>query len=415
MGVISRIAGRRRTRTGPGTGTGKGPEADRPPRETFGTRWARLVTRRPVAVLLLGLLGLGALAVPAADLRLGLTSPGSQAEHTSARQAYDLVSDGFGPGFNGPLTVVVDASGAPKPKQAVARVTAEVGRMPGVAATLPPAYDARSGTAVVTALPKTGPDSARTKQLVSDLRDHRADWKETTGADVAVTGTTAAAIDVSQKLTDALPPFLAVIVGIAAVLLTLAFRSVLIPLKAIAGFLLSIAASTGVVVAVYQWGWLADFVGVPRTGPVVSFLPILLISVLFGLAMEYQLFLVSRMKEEYVHGAAPRDAVVRGFGHSARVVTAAALIMVSVFAGFVFDDDPIIQPIGFALAVGVLVDAFVVRMALVPAAMALAGRAAWWFPRSWERVVPRVDMEGEALATEPPVREPVGTGPCVKV
>lgn len=187
------------------------------------------------------------------------------------------------------------------------------------------------------------------------------------------------------------------IVGIALVLLALAFRSILVPLKAVAGFLLSITASLGAVVAVYQWGWLDGLIDVPKVGPVVSFVPILLIGVLFGLAMDYELFLVSGMKEHHVHGMEPREAVVAGVKNGARVVTAAALIMVAVFGSFVFGHDPIVQPIGFALAVGVLVDAFVVRMALVPAAMALFGRAAWWFPKSLDKVVPQVDMEGEQL------------------
>ncbi|MFJ2864790.1 MMPL family transporter [Kitasatospora sp. NPDC087314] len=380
-------------------------------RTTLGERWARFVVRRPLAVLLAGLAGLGLLAVPAASLDLGLPGGGSQAAGTDARKAYDLVGDGFGPGFNAPLVVVVDAQGAPRPEQAVQGVAARLQTLPGVRTLLPPAVDRTGGTALLTVIPQTGPDDAGTRTLVNEIRDQRESLKSATGADIAVTGTTAANIDVSTKLGQALPPFLAVIVGIALVLLALAFRSVLVPLKAVAGFLLSVTASLGAVVAVYQWGWLDGLIDVPKVGPVVSFVPILLIGVLFGLAMDYELFLVSGMKEEYVHGRAPRDAVVAGVRGGARVVTAAALIMVSVFGSFVFGHDPIVQPIGFALAVGVLVDAFVVRMALVPAAMALFGRAAWWFPKRLEKVVPRVDMEGEQLIArleERPAKEPVG-------
>ncbi|MBV6701112.1 MMPL family transporter [Kitasatospora aureofaciens] len=366
-------------------------------RTIMGERWARFVVRRPLPVLLIGLAGLGVLAVPAASLNLGLPGGGSQAAGTDARKAYDLVGESFGPGFNAPLVVVVDAQGTPQPEQAVRGVAAKLQTLKGVRTLLPPTVDRASGTALLTVIPQTGPDHADTKALVNEIRDQRSGLKASTGAGIAVTGTTAANIDVSTKLGQALPPFLAVIVGIAMLLLALAFRSVLVPLKAVAGFLLSITASLGAVVAVYQWGWLDGLIDVPKVGPVVSFVPILLIGVLFGLAMDYELFLVSGMKEQHVHGMAPREAVVAGVKNGARVVTAAALIMVSVFGSFVFGHDPIVQPIGFALAVGVLVDAFVVRMALVPAAMALFGKAAWWFPKRLEKVVPRVDMEGEQL------------------
>ncbi|MGW2248997.1 MMPL family transporter [Kitasatospora sp. NPDC001660] len=397
---IDRLPLRRRAvRTGGGT--------------TMGERWATFVVRRPLPVLLVGLAGLGALAVPAASLDLGLPGGGSQAAGTDARKAYDLVSESFGPGFNAPLVVVVDAQGAPQPEQAVQGVSAKLQTLKGVRTLLPPTVDHAGGTALLTVIPQTGPDDEDTRALVNEIRGQRAELRASTGAGIAVTGTTAANIDVSTKLGQALPPFLAVIVGIAMVLLALAFRSVLVPLKAVAGFLLSITASLGAVVAVYQWGWLDGLIDVPKVGPVVSFVPILLIGVLFGLAMDYELFLVSGMKEQHVHGMAPREAVVAGVRGGARVVTAAALIMVSVFGSFVFGHDPIVQPIGFALAVGVLVDAFVVRMALVPAAMALFGRAAWWFPERLERVVPRVDMEGGQLIArlerEPEVtKEPAG-------
>ncbi|MFE4971874.1 MMPL family transporter [Kitasatospora sp. NPDC056651] len=380
-------------------------------RTTLGERWGRFVVRRPLAVLLTGLAALGVLAVPAASLSLGLPGGGSQAAGTDPRKAYDLIDESFGPGFNAPLVVVVDAHGTPQPEQAVRDVAGRLQTLKGVRTLLPPAVDPASGTALVTVIPQTGPDHEDTKALVNEIRGQRDELRSATGAGIAVTGTTAANIDVSAKLGQALPPFVAVIVGIALVLLALAFRSVLVPLKAVAGFLLSILASTGAVVAVYQWGWLDGLIDVPKVGPVVSFLPILLISVLFGLAMDYELFLVSGMKEQHVHGMAPREAVVAGVRNGARVVTAAALIMVSVFGAFVLGDDPIVQPIGFALAVGVLVDAFVVRMALVPAAMALFGRAAWWFPKRLEKVVPKVDMEGEQLLAglaKEPAKEPAG-------
>jgi RND superfamily putative drug exporter len=212
-----------------------------------------------------------------------------------------------------------------------------------------------------------------------------------------VTGTTALNIDISAKLGDALVPYLAVVVGLALVLLLLVFRSVLVPLKAAAGFLLSVLATLGVVVAVFQWGWFAGALGVDQTAPIVSLLPIFLVGVVFGLAMDYQVFLVTRMREEYVHGAEPTEAVVAGFRHGARVVTAAAIIMISVFAGFLLSDTALIKSIGLGLAVAVLLDAFVVRMTIVPAVMALLGRRAWSLPRWLDRVLPDVDVEGEKL------------------
>jgi RND superfamily putative drug exporter len=227
--------------------------------------------------------------------------------------------------------------------------------------------------------------------VAASARDYGA------GTDVAVTGQTAVNIDVSDKLSAALLPYLLLVVGLAFVLLTLVFRSILVPLKATLGFLLTVLATFGAVVAVFQWGWLGGLFGVSQTGPIVSVLPILLIGIVFGLAMDYEVFLVTRMREEYVHGAPAEQAVVTGFGHGARVVTAAAIIMISVFAGFLLSSDPLIKMTGFALAIGIAFDAFVVRMTIVPAVMALLGRTAWWLPGWRNRILPNVDVEGEAL------------------
>jgi uncharacterized membrane protein YdfJ with MMPL/SSD domain len=213
-----------------------------------------------------------------------------------------------------------------------------------------------------------------------------------------VTGTTALNIDTADTLDAALPKYVGVVVGLALILLTVVFRSVLVPIKAAAGFLLSIAAAMGIVVWVFQDGQFAELLGVAQTGPIVSFLPILLIGILFGLAMDYEVFLVSRMREAFVHSGNANESVVTGYGQSGRVVTAAAVIMTAVFAAFLLDPDPVVKSIGLSLAVGVLADAFVVRMTLVPAVMALLGRTAWKLPRRLERVVPNVDIEGEGLA-----------------
>ncbi|MFI5529421.1 MMPL family transporter [Kitasatospora sp. NPDC051853] len=365
--------------------------------ENGGARWARFVLRRPLAVLLGGVIGLGVLAAPALDLRMGLPGDESKPTSTTQRRAYDLLSEGFGPGFNGPLTLLVDAKGAPDPKAAADAVAKTVSGLPGVAAVAPPVFNPAGDTALVNAVPKTGPAEEATKDLVTAIRGHADGLKAGTGATVLVSGTTAMNIDVSQKLTDALPVYLAVVVGLAVLLLLLVFRSVLVPLKAALGFLLSVAAALGAVVAVFQWGWLASLIGVEQTGPVMSMMPIFLVGVVFGLAMDYEVFLVTRIREGFVHGESPDEAIVTGFRHNARVVTAAAFIMIAVFAGFIGMSEPMIKMMGLGLAAAVAFDAFVVRMAIVPAVLALLGRRAWWLPRRLDRVLPDVDVEGSRL------------------
>jgi RND superfamily putative drug exporter len=318
------------------------------------------------------------------------------APDTTQRKAYDLLSAGFGAGFNGPLMVVVDTSHGADPKAAAQQVADTVKGLPDVVEVSPPTFNQagdRADIAVLQVISGSGPNDQATTDLVTAIRatDYGA------GTDVAVTGLTAVNIDISDKLRGALLPYLLLVVGLAFVLLTLVFRSLLVPLKATLGFLLSILATFGALVAVFQWGWLGDLLGVSQTGPIVSMLPIFLIGIVFGLAMDYEVFLVTRIREEYVHGAPAKQAVVTGFGHSARVVTAAAIIMISVFAGFFLSPDALIKMNGFALAVGIAFDAFVVRMTIVPAVMALLGRAAWWLPGWLNRILPNVDVEGEAL------------------
>jgi RND superfamily putative drug exporter len=359
----------------------------------FGTRWARAVARRPVATLLLAVIGLGAVANPALDLRLGMPDDSTAAQNTTQRKAYDLVATGFGPGFNAPLTVVVDDSNG-SARTAAEQVARTIRELDDVTAVTTTAVNAAGDTALLTVIPQSGPSDTATKDLVRAIRQHD---DAVPGATIGVTGLTAINIDMSTKLGNALLPYLAVVVGLALFLLMLVFRSVLVPIKAAAGFLLSIAATFGAVVAVFQWGWAADLLGVKQTGPIISFLPIFLIGIVFGLAMDYQVFLVTRMREEYVHGTDARQAVVTGFGHGARVVTAAAIIMTSVFAGFVLSPESIVKSIGFALGVAVLFDAIVVRMTIVPAVMILLGKAAWWLPSWLDRILPNVDVEGEAL------------------
>ncbi|MFF9203572.1 MMPL family transporter [Streptomyces sp. NPDC014986] len=362
--------------------------------EGFGFTWGRLVTKLRVPLLVVGILGLGALALPAQDMRIALPDAGTAAEGSPAREAYDLTSEGFGEGFNGRLIAVVNGEDAQSTGAAAEKATALIEATDGILAVAPPQLNEQGTTALLAIIPEAGPTAAATEDAVHDIRDRVADIE---GADIALTGATALGIDVSEKLGDALPVYLLLVVGLSVLLLMLVFRSVLVPLKAALGFLLTVGATFGVTVAIFQEGHLAGLVGVDTPGPLVSFLPILLIGILFGLAMDYEVFLVSRMREDFVHGADPQAAMVSGMGHNARVVTAAALIMTSVFAGFVLMDDPIIKSIGFALAVGVVIDAFVVRMVLVPAVMSLLGRAAWWLPGPVDKVLPDLDIEGEKL------------------
>ncbi|MEU5704343.1 MMPL family transporter [Streptomyces aurantiacus] len=369
----------------------------KPARPNMGTRWASFVIRRPAAVLLLGVVGLGVVAVPATQLELGLPDDGSQPTSTTQRRAYDTLSEGFGPGFNGPLMIVVDAKDSDDPKAAATTVTDGIKDLSGVKTVTPASFNKAGDTATITVIPDSKPSSTQTEDLVHAIRDQGADVKADTDASVLVTGTTAMNIDFSQKLNDALVPYLALVVGLAFLLLIVVFRSILVPLKAALGFLLSVLAALGAVVAVFQWGWLAGLIGVQETGPVMSMMPIFMVGVVFGLAMDYEVFLVTRMREAYVHGESPSQAIVTGFRHSARVVVAAAIIMMAVFGGFIGASDAMIKMIGFGLAIAVFFDAFVVRMAIVPAVLALLGGKAWWLPKWLDRALPNVDVEGEGL------------------
>lgn len=363
-----------------------------PDKPKMGERWGRFVTRNRFAVLIVAIIGLGVLAIPALDLELALPGPATASEDTTQRKAYDLLSEGFGAGFNGPLQLVVDVQNATDRPAAIAAVAAAIGELDNIARLSPPIPNPAGDTALFTLIPMTAPSDPATTGLVDTIRSLAVP-----GAWIGVTGLPALEYDVSARLGDAMLPYLLVVVGLAIVLLILVFRSILVPIKATVGFLLTIAATFGAVVAVFQWGWFAGLIGLDSTGPVMSMLPIFMIGIVFGLAMDYQLFLVTRMREEFAHGAEPTEAVVRGVKHGARVVTAAAVIMISVFSGFMLAGEAIIMSIGFAMAVGVAIDAFVVRLTIVPAFMAIVGRAAWWMPRWLDRIVPNVDVEGDRL------------------
>jgi RND superfamily putative drug exporter len=367
---------------------------------TLSVRWARFVTRRPLAVATLSIALLAGIAIPATHMKLGLPDGGSKPTSSTERRAYDTLTEGFGPGFNGPLTVVVDAPGLneSEQKQVANAVVDGLEDMPGVAAVAPAVQNEAGDLTIAAVTPTTGPASDETKELVELIREKADEVEAETGLRAYVTGTTALNIDTADQLSSALPRYIAVVMGLALLLLTVVFRSVLVPIKAAFGFLLSIGASMGLVVWVFQDGHMADLFGVASPGPIVSFLPVLLIGILFGLAMDYEVFLVSRMREQFVKTGDARGSIVTGFGHSGRVVTAAAVIMIAVFGAFILDPDPVIKSIGLSLAFGVLADAFVVRMTLVPAVMALLGRRAWGLPRRMGRLLPNLDIEGEGLS-----------------
>ncbi|MCC2659255.1 MAG: transporter, partial [Arthrobacter sp.] len=359
--------------------------------------WGGLVTRHPVMAVLTGVLLLGVMALPASQLRLALPDGGSEPVDSQAFKAYDVTSRSFGEGMTGPIVVVGDFPAGLSAAEAQAKqldVADLLRSTENVTAAVPAALSDDRRTAVFQVIPREGPASASTVQVVSELRAEKAAISEATGVSIGLTGQTAGNIDVSTKLGDALPPYLAIVVGLSLILLLLVFRSVVVPLLATGGFLLSLAAAFGAVVAVYQWGWLGTVFGVDNPGAVLSFLPIILIGVLFGLAMDYQVFIASGMRESYMHGETAKHAVRSGFSHAAAVVTAAAIIMVSVFSGFIFSHLNMVRPLGFAMAIGVLIDAFVVRMTIVPAVMYLLGNKAWWLPRWLDRILPDVDVEG---------------------
>ncbi|MBF6558281.1 MAG: MMPL family transporter [Acidimicrobiales bacterium] len=367
------------------------------PKASASLRWARIVTRHSVVTIMAGLVVVLLLAAPELDMHLGLPDAGSQPVGSTARTAYDLLTKGFGPGFNGPLTIVVDAPNSVNPTAVAETAVAGLKSLPDVQNISPPIQNSTKDVTIVIVTPKSGPNATGTANLVNHIRAEAVKIQTASGIRVLVTGQTAVNLDVSAKLSAALPIYVLVVIGLALILLMMVFRSLFVPLKAVVGFLLSIAASLGIVVFIFQQSHLDRLFGVTDPGPIVSFLPILLVGVLFGLAMDYEVFLVIRMRENFVHGIDARSSVQRGFDESGRVVMAAALIMIAVFGSFVLTNDLVTKSIGLSLAVGVAIDAFIVRMTLVPAAMALMGSRAWWLPGRLGRLLPNLDLEGAKL------------------
>ncbi|MET0930276.1 MAG: MMPL family transporter, partial [Aeromicrobium sp.] len=366
-------------------------------RPGFLRRWALVVVDRPVLSMLGAAAVIALLATPVLSMQTELDPPGGPDPASSQRAAYDTVSDAFGAGEQNPLIVLFEGTDA---DVTAAGAVETVSSLDGVAGVSPVQGSQNNDVAFVAVTSEHGPADARTADLVGSLRT-AMDGVE--GAKVSVTGQTAVDVDVDAQLSSGLITYLICVVGLSLILLMLVFRSVAIPLLATLGFLMSLGAGLGATVAVFQWGWAGGAVGLDEARPLASLVPIIVVGILFGLAMDYQVFLVSRIHEAHRKGLHTRAAILEGFGQSSPVVVAAASIMAAVFAGFAFSGgDPMVASIGLALTVGVLVDAFLVRMILVPAALQLLGEASWWLPRSLDRVLPTIDAEGSALAEPAP-------------
>lgn len=395
------------------------------PRPRFSSRWVTGVTTRPILVSLAVVIGLGIVAVPALSLDLALPNAGVLPKDSEARQSYDLVGEEFGPGFNGPLILTGTIVTSTDPLTLMEDLGDEVAKIDGVKEVALATPNETADTGIVQIIPETAADDPATADLVRELRAHHDEWLDEFGIDLKVTGFTAVGIDISDQLGNALLPFGIFVIGLSLILLTIVFRSIWVPVTAAAGYLLSIVAGFGVVGAVFEWGWFADALHVAKVGPIISFMPIILMGVLFGLAMDYQVFLVSRMREDFVHDpdgrstdratrrAAALRAVRSGFTGSAKVVTAAGLIMFAVFVAFVPEGDSSLKPIALGLAAGIAIDAFLVRMTLIPALMAILGERAWEIPAWLERILPSVDIEGEAVERERQLAEWPGDGSVV--
>ncbi|MDN0199600.1 MMPL family transporter [Streptomyces sp. S.PNR 29] len=368
-----------------------GPEPELP--TGLAARWSAFVERHPKALGAIALAVITVLALPTLGLRLGTSDQGNDPRTTTTRQAYDLLADGFGPGVNGPLTLVTKVHGA-EDRLALDNLDSTLRATEGVASATPVTYDSGGDTGYLTVVPDSAPQSRTTSDLVDRLRDEVLPRAEAgTSLDVQVGGVTAGYDDFAAVIVDKLPLFVGVVIGLGCLLLLLAFRSVGIPLKAAAMNVAAVAAAFGIVVAIFQWGWGSELLGLGRAGPIEPFLPVIMVSVLFGLSMDYQVFLVSRMYEEWLETGDNRRAVRVGLAETSRVINSAAVIMISVFLAFVLSGDRVIAMFGIALAAAVALDAFVLRTLLVPALMHLLGGANWWLPRWLDRRMPRISIE----------------------
>ena len=399
------------TEVGPRTGAGAGDpaaaSAGRRPTlaERFYTGWVSAAIKWPALTIIVIIVGLGLFLIPASKLQLALPNGGGGEPGSAQKVSYDLIEEEFGAGFNGPLVVTADIISSDDPLGDIEAMGEEIEEVEGVDQVVMATPNRNADTGIIQVIPTTAPDAPATEDTVERIRALEPRFLDDYGFQIAVTGATALAIDISSQLGGALLPFGVFVVGFSLLLLMVVFRSIVVPIKATLGFLLSVITSFGVVVLVFHEGLFAGPLGITQTGPVISFLPIILMGILFGLAMDYEVFLVSGMREAYVHGADARTAVVKGFVSSAKVVAAAAIIMIAVFGAFVPTGDAIIKAIALGLAVGVFTDAFLVRMTLVPAVLALLGDRAWALPRWLDRLLPKVDVEGEGLVHQVALRD----------
>lgn len=378
-------------------------------RQGRGARPVPAPVRLPWLTVVSSIALLAVLTIPFFSMRLGLPDGSNEPPGSDSYESHMITSRSFGPGFNGPHIVAADLPELDEAErdQLILQVGEQLFAGEEIVSVLPAGVSESGDLAVFQVIGTTGPSDVETEDLVGSIRGLSPLEIDGYSIPIEVTGQTAMQIDVSENLGDALPIYLALIIAISFILLVIVFRSIPVPLAATAGFLFSVLAAMGAVVAIYQWGWLGPLFGVTNPGPILSFLPTIMVGILFGLAMDYQLFLTTGMREAWVHGRPARGAVVDGLYAARSVVVAAALIMFSVFAGFIFSELSMVRPIGFGLAIGVILDAFVVRMALIPALLALLGEKAWWMPRWLDRILPHVDVEGSSL--ERPARSEAGS------
>jgi RND superfamily putative drug exporter len=386
----------------PGLSTGHDPD-----QKGVWFRWTGQVQKRPWAFAGMALIALFVLAIPFFSMRMGSSDNGNNPSSLHTRRAYDLLAEGFGPGYNGPLLVTLEHDGG-LDQAVLDRVETALKGAAGVAAVAPPAKNEAGDTAVIQVTPKYAPQADETTKLVKTLRDDVIPPAiDGSDAHAYVGGATAAFIDVGDKITSRMPLFFLVVIGLSFLVLMVVFRSIVIPLKAAIFNLLSIGASYGVIVAVFQWGWLGSLFGVEKKGPIESFLPMMLFAILFGLAMDYEVFLLSRIHEEYLHGKSAHEAIRVGLGLTARVIFAAATIMMAVFFSFVIEDARVIKEFGLGLGVAILVEAVLIRLFLFPSVMELLGDRAWYMPAWLDRILPRVNIEGPTnVAPGIPAHEP---------
>ena len=377
---------------------------------SWSARWSGKVVARPVRYGAAAAVVLGVLAIPVFSMHLGFSDAGNDAPSSTTRKAYDLMADSYGPGTNGPFQIALETNGDPDADKVIADVAAALSAEPGVASVGPAVTNDAGDLALFEVTPTTSPQDVRTSELLAHLReDTLAGVVAGSDVEASVTGATALTDDVSSRLQDRMPLFLGAVIGLSFIVLMLVFRSVLVPLKAAVLNVLGVGAAYGVIVAVFQWGWGASLIGVHESVPIMPLAPMLMFAILFGLSMDYEVFLMSRVREQYLKHRQPGRAVVEGVGSTARVITSAGLIMISVFASFILDVDVTTKMFGVGLAVAVFLDVTLVRMVLLPATMSLLGHHAWWLPQWLERRLPRIDIEGGSHDGEEPVTEEVTT------